>query len=523
MSLQSELQKRRVVSVFLFSHCRVALFQRSEQVRTYANHLAPISGSLDPGESPMAAAWRELEEETTLTSLDVEISRQGVSFVFTDESVNREWIVYPFAFLLKSRNEGGHGEDAIHLDWEHRAWGWYNPEEIEDTDRFGGVPRLKDSLRRVWFEGDMNQEASKALTAGLEQLKSDHKSGSHELTTIAVKAYRDVISHMPGDIDVEWWKTARIAAWHLSKSGRESMGTATLNAFLALMPDMEDIVYQNLAREVKWERLLSILGHHLNKRKDMPARIRSTFAEYLQYSLSSRIDSGAKKDSLVILTLSASSTIRDSILDTFASLPIPRLDVRILESRPLCEGVSMASSIFSDFRIKFPPSSGRDLKLAVYTDASVAMASQGVDFLLLGADRISAEGSVCNKIGSYPAILTVKQVSSASVLVLSELEKVDAPETGGLHDHEDNGPREVMGCWKDGGLREAQTIDDALQTSHHDNVNYAVEVKNIYFEWLPPCCTDAFICERGTLDIAEIKEKALQVKLGTDKYFHSLF
>ncbi|KAJ5316500.1 hypothetical protein N7508_001008 [Penicillium antarcticum] len=522
MSSQSELQKRRVVSVFLFSKNQVALFRRSEKVRTYAHYLAPISGSLDLGESPLAAAWRELEEETTLSLRDVDLYRQGIPYVFADDSVNREWTIYPFAFRLKSRNEGGHGGEAIRLNWEHQTWGWYDPAGIENSDRFEGVPRLKDSLRRVWFEGDMNQGTSKALKAGLEQLKTDHQSGSHELTTIAVKAYRHVISQMQEDIDAEWWKTARTAAWHLSKSGRESMGTATMNAFLELMPDMEEIVHQNLSREVKWDRFLGVFDRQLDKRNNMSARIKCTFAEYLRRSFSSTIESGAEKDSLVILTLSASSTIRDSILDTFASLPIRHLDVRILESRPLCEGVRMASSILSEFQTKFPPSSGRVLKLTVYTDASVAMASKGVDFLLLGADRISADGSVCNKVGSYPAVLAVKQVSSASVLVFSELEKVDAPGTGELHDYEDNGPREVMDSWINSGIKAAKTFDDALQNTRQEDINYAVEVKNVYFEWIPPWCPDAFICEQGVMDIMDINKKAHQVKLGVDKYFGSL-
>jgi translation initiation factor 2B subunit (eIF-2B alpha/beta/delta family) len=423
---------------------------------------------------------------------------------------------------LKTPDEGGHGEKAIHLDWEHQAWGWYNPSEIEDSERFGGVPRLKNSLRRVWVEGDMNQGASEAFAACLEQLKSDHRSGSHELTSTAVKAFRDVMAQMQEEIDTKWWETARMVAWHLSKSGRESMGTATLNAFLALMPAMEEIVHQNLAREVKWERLLAVLDQHLSKRKNMPARIKASFAEYLQSSLSSRIGCNGDKDSLVILTLSASSTIRESILDAFACVPIPHLDVRVLESRPLCEGVDMASSIVSDFETKFPSSSGRDLKLTVYTDASVAIASQGVDFLLLGADRISAEGSVCNKVGSHPAVLTVKQVSSASVLVLSELEKVDAPGAGDVYDYEDNGPGEVVSFWKADGVQTHKIIEEMLQSTHQD-VNYAVEVKNVYFEWIPPWCTDAFICEQGVLGTADIKEKAYQVELGTGRYFHTLW
>ena len=392
--------------------------------------LAPISGSVKLGESPVAAAWRELEEETTLTSRDVELDRQGVPYVFTDTSVNREWTICPFAFRLKSRNEGGHGEEAIRIDWEHQTWEWYNPATIEDSERFGGVPRLKDSLRRVWFEGEMNQNASKALVAGLGQLKTDHQSGSHELTSIAVKAYRNVIAQMQEEIDTEWWKAARMAAWHLSKSGRESMGTATLNAFLALMPDMEVIVHQNLAREVKSERLLGVIDRHLEKRKDMPARIKSAFAEYLRDSLSSRIERDGDKDSLAILTLSASSTIRDSILNTFAPLPSSHLDVRILESRPLCEGVNMASSILSEFQTKFPPSSGRDLKLTVYTLMHRLPSPARVWTSSCWAPTVfQPEGSVYNKSTMLPSCFGCQKngLILPRYWFFSELEKVDAP------------------------------------------------------------------------------------------------
>jgi translation initiation factor 2B subunit (eIF-2B alpha/beta/delta family) len=68
------------------------------------------------------------------------------------------------------------------------------------------------------------------------------------------------------------------------------------------------------------------------------------------------------------------------------------------------------------------------LQLTVYTDASAALASKEVDFVLLGADRISDSGSVSNKTGSLPAVLSARHVCPvAKVLVLSELEKVAAP------------------------------------------------------------------------------------------------
>ena len=113
---------------------------------------AVISGSIDPEDpSPRAAAWREIHEETSLTPASLELMRQGKSYVLPDESIGREWTIYPFAFRLKEAGEGGKGEKAIRLDWEHDTWAWYDPFEVEDSESFGAVPCLAESLRRVWY------------------------------------------------------------------------------------------------------------------------------------------------------------------------------------------------------------------------------------------------------------------------------------------------------------------------------------------------------------------------------------
>lgn len=425
-------------------------------------------------------------------------------------------------FRLKPCHEGGRGEAGIRIDWEHDSWQWYNPETITDDEQFGGVPHLKESLRRVWFEIHLSVGASKALRAGLDQLKADHQSGSHELTSIALRALQNVISQMQEEIDTNWWESARMAAWHLWKNGRESMGAATLNAFLGLLAEMEDIVHQDLNREVKLEHLLTVVNRHLERRNEMPFRIKQSFGGYLQSNFLSTTELDPTRP-LTILTLSASSTIRDSILDAFASLPIPRLDLRVLESRPLCEGVNMASSILSAFKTKFSSSSDRDLKLTVYTDASAALASKGVDFVLLGADRISDSGSVSNKIGSLPAVLSVKHVCpSSKVLILSELEKVAEPGAEIENGHEENNFRELIGCWTDCGIKEIGALTEGIEAAHRDTNNYTVEVKNVYFEWVPAELIDAYVCEEGTLDLAGIQKKAQQVKQNADRYFGEL-
>lgn len=515
-----EVRKSAHISMYLRTPLYYQLFA-PRLTDSSRHHLAPISGSIESHETPETAAWRELKEETTLTPRDIDLWRKGKPYTFSDPSVGRKWSIFPFLFRLKDSREGGRGEGGIQIDWEHESWDWYSPDTIQDDEKFGGVPRLKESLRRVWFERDMNESASKALIVGLGELKADHQSGSHELTSIALRAFRDVIEQMDEDINTKWWETARMAAWHLWKNGRESMGAATLNAFLGLLADMEEIVHDILDSKVKWERLLALLDHHLDKRKDMPMRIKRSFATYLESNFLS-IANSKPTPSLVILTLSASSTIRYSILEAFASLPIPNLELRILESRPLCEGVNMASSILSAFQSRFSSSPDRHLKLTVYTDASAALASKEVDFVLLGADRISDSGSVSNKTGSLPAVLSARHVCpAAKVLVLSELEKVAEPGAESDHSHEENDPKELVGCWIDGGIKGIKILAEGIEADR-DSTNYTVEVKNIYFEWVPAEFIDAYICEEGTLDATVIQEKAQQVKQKADRYFSQL-
>lgn len=142
-------QRREVAVSFLFKYAsgsdarvQVALFRRSGEVRTYQHKLAPISGSVERRDSnaPLATALREIREETALDPpSDLQLLRQGKPYAFADESVGREWIVHPFAFRLKSNEEGGKGEEGIATDWEHEGWEWHDPLLVEDSDEFGGV------------------------------------------------------------------------------------------------------------------------------------------------------------------------------------------------------------------------------------------------------------------------------------------------------------------------------------------------------------------------------------------------
>ncbi|KAL2819825.1 hypothetical protein BJX63DRAFT_418750 [Aspergillus granulosus] len=518
-------EKRAVVSSFIFhfpngssGKPQVALFQRSDNVSTYQHQIAPISGSISRNDpDPLTTAWREISEETKLTSSNLTFWRTGKPFTFIDKSVSREWTINPFAFRLAKG-----ADEAIEVDWEHEGWQWYDPTKVVNDDGFEDkcVPHLRESLRRVWFESELNDAAGKALGSGLDKLQQDHSSGSHELTTIALGIFREFITQTKDYIfDDRWWEDARMAAWHLVKNGRESMGAATLNALLAILEEMDEIRRMDSFPEDTFERMITIINHHITGRKGRAGLVKDNFASYVR---SNFLSEGQQREKLTIVTLSASSTIRDSIIEAFASLDIFTLELGILESRPLFEGVNFGLSILSKSHEQLKDTTNKKLHVNFYTDAAAAIAVKDADIVLLGADRISRSVGVSNKIGSLPLVLSAKHVTpTAKVVVLSELEKVNG-ENGMIDDqkHEDNDPREVTGTWKADGLKDPGQVEAISRSGRESNSSFTV--RNVYFEWIPLALIDAFVSGEGVLSNTQIHEKANQQDELARWYFDSI-
>jgi translation initiation factor 2B subunit (eIF-2B alpha/beta/delta family) len=209
------------------------------------------------------------------------------------------------------------------------------------------------------------------------------------------------------------------------------------------------------------------------------------------------------------------------MIEAFASLDISTLELHILESRPLFEGVNFASSILSKFREQFKDSTDR-LDVSLFTDAAAAIAVKGADIVLLGADRISKAKGVSNKTGSLPLVLAAKHVTpSAKIVVLSELEKVNG-ESGIIDDekHEDNDPREVLRTWKADGVKDVGRVEAALSSGQESGST--VTVRNVYFEWIPLSFIDAFVSGEGVLSDTRIHEKANQQDELARWYFDSI-
>ncbi|KAK3901831.1 Methylthioribose-1-phosphate isomerase [Staphylotrichum tortipilum] len=521
----SEWQKRSVVSSFITKvndgTTRVALFQRSDKVSTYRHHLAPISGTIDATDpTPLSAAWREIAEETTLTPSTLALLRQGKPYTFRDPSVRREWTIYPFLFRLR---EPAHDtERQIRIDWEHEGWGWHDPDDIVRgvTGKVEGVPRLAESLRRVWFETDLGAPAAGILAAGLDDLAHDHESGARQLAGVALQTLRGVVAELEapreGPAAEGWWAKVRFAAWHLWKNGRESMGAAIMSTLLAALAGAEEAMAGKPASSWR-DAVLDVLDAKAAARRESAALVSKAFVAYLGNTFPSKV---ALQEPISILTLSESSAIRQGLHHAAASGFV--LDLRVLESRPLFEGVSLAASLVQKLGSSSPSAASKH-EITLYSDAAAALASSGLDLVVIGADRIAASGAISNKTGSLPAVLCAKQISpSARVVVLGESDKIAPPGRPEDHVVEDNDPSQISRAW----LAENNTvrIRDAAKALQHAGATGSVQIqtRNVFFEWVPAQLIDAYVTESGEWTGQEIARHSDRIKAEETRIFGTL-
>lgn len=431
--------------------------------------------------------------------------------------------------------------DGITLDWEHDFYNWHDPEEVLSRidekgldatlcgQRF--VPRIADSLRNVYPEYQLGYTAGRLLRKGLQQLQNDHESGARELANIALNILKDILLEIrPSKLRIErnedkwnvWWRDVRLISWHLWKNGRESMGAAIGSAILSVLADLEK-PYEEKPRE---DDIAHIVERSIGKRETMTKRLCGAFDTYIRKEVIGNSLMEQRK-TLRVMTLSASSTIRESILYILRTdgcineAPFETLDVRVLESRPLYEGVSLASTILSSVQLVDDDVPRPKINVSLYTDSSAALAARDIDVLLLGADRIAGyDGAVSNKTGSLPAILAAKHISpQAKILVISELDKVAQAESMASHPEEDNDAEEVSRAWKLAGVKGADVTDRQLGGEHNDN---GLAIKNIYFEWVPSALIDAYITDEGVMGVAGIRERSTWVDQQVHKFFDHL-
>ena len=545
----------------------------SENLLTYyRNKYGPVAGSVESTDaSPLHAALRELEEETSLTPPSIQLFRHGKPYSFTDKSANRDWTINPFGFTLhnpsrstattssSSSQNGCQNEAAsIRLDWEHSSYQWFSIPDAISLSEAEGVPNLLKSLRRVLFEIDLGPAAGAVLRNGLRELQADHNSGARQLASKALRIFIDVVRRLDNDVDKEtWWQNVRFAGWHLWKNGRESMGASILTVMLQSFAiitqtrgsSQERLIPQRIGKIVtalehyasqREERGYQAITKHLNSLLISSQRIAKASNTYDATNTSGL---GSEYQPLRILTLLSTSSITSRFLQLLESRQPPRpIEIHILEARLTFKGASLAhrlaSAITTPTSSIEPPTPNssqanqarHQVSITIHTDSSVAIASRNIDYLLLDADIISPNGNVSNKTGSLPAILVAKHISpKVKVIVVAEKEKITPFGRDGSEASEKDDPEEVTkSCSPVQGQNTGNnsiTAQGELQGDEScEMAGFKKEHlggKNV-FECVDSNLIDLYITEEGIMSRKEIQETARDVGGMYNEYLDKL-
>lgn len=128
-----------VITVFLKYKDKILLMKRSNRVLTYKGKWNTVAGYLDELRPINEKIEEEIEEESGIEEDNISSISIGESYKFTDNKIDKTWIVFPSLVELKN-------EPEIKLNWEHTEYKWLKPEELENFDI---VSNLKKSLKRV--------------------------------------------------------------------------------------------------------------------------------------------------------------------------------------------------------------------------------------------------------------------------------------------------------------------------------------------------------------------------------------
>jgi len=164
-----------------------------------------------------------------------------------------------------------------------------------------------------------------------------------------------------------------------------------------------------------------------------------------------------------------------SIAKALAWLKRQGCRVIVTESRPGLEGRHTA---------KLCAHAGLPVRLI--TDASVVAALKGVDMVLMGADAITTDGGIINKMGSS-AIACCAHALGVPVYILAEGRKI-VPTDEAPH-LEQGDPSEVWEAPPAG-----------------------VEVENVTFERIPPAYIRGIILEDGVYEPGELTQKCCELR-----------
>lgn len=274
----------------------------------------------------------------------------------------------------------------------------------------------------------------------IKGIKADKESGAAELADKSMEVLVLQISESNAET-LESYVTDIKEVFKLLRDARPYMGPL-FNAIRPLLRVLEQLPSNVVTLK---KDLLRVMKSKQKAKSEVTEEINKNLKQVL-----------ATVDSL--LTMSYSSTLLKALLMHSSSMTI-----FILESRPLNEGLVMAEKL------------GPKHDVIVLTDMAMG-ATMPVDLVVVGADSILKDGSVINKIGTFPLAVISKEFN-VPFYVVADSSKFNIPHYfGSAITIEENDPREVL-----------------------PKGNLDIKVSNKYFDITPSKYISAIVSELGVL------------------------
>jgi translation initiation factor 2B subunit (eIF-2B alpha/beta/delta family) len=245
---------------------------------------------------------------------------------------------------------------------------------------------------------------SNALQNGVRMMQEDHDNGARILATNAVKVLGEVLSELAvGRITLPYlWHSLCLAGWKL-KGARPSMDAAIGGALVQTLMAIKEawLVECKVDNNMLSEDFTTLNEQDLTKLKDIATsaidleiqrRVGDTrMARMFMLWLEKKVQELGERP-VRILTLSCSSTMKKCLEVALREMPDFRIELRIMESRPLCEGAVLASSLSNVFH---SDGDRNRLSIQVEPDSAVAILAKDV---CTSPDPICPEDNVLREV-----------------------------------------------------------------------------------------------------------------------------
>ncbi len=284
----------------------------------------------------------------------------------------------------------------------------------------------------------------------LKDLRADNTSGANELIDEALEIIRvqlELIKDQNEDIKEEIFNLARNII-----DTRPSMAPL-INTMGFLVHDLEKLNKKNLEERI---------NQFYVDRAEREKALTQVFRTFLK---------NKKIAAPKIMLISYSSTILNQLIENKDY----NFEIYILESRPLLEGIRVAVTLSSYF------------KTNLIIDAAMGKFIDQIDFILIGVDSILKDGSVINKIGTFPLAVLANE-RNIDVYVVGDCFKYNLKNHYG---------EEVI-------IEEKPTNELYSEESQKE----LLKIHNYYFDITPPKYITGIISDLGILKMEEFLKLA---------------